>query len=154
VDATPEIRAEPVDFFSRTFRRALDLIVRGMVPLVCVALMMGVAKVFLNLWAVWQSPSIASGFDILVTDVLSMFVVIELLKSIIEYFHAHRIRITFIIDAATVFVLREIMIELFAHQLGAGQTAALSALLLVLGILRAFAIRHSPEGPGPEARHA
>jgi uncharacterized membrane protein (DUF373 family) len=138
--------ASAVDYTSRAFGRVLDLVVKVMMPLVVVALMMGIAKVFLNLWAVWRSPSIAAGFDILVTDVLSMFVVIELLKSILAYFETHRIRITFIVDAATVFVLREIMIGLFRHTLAPGEIAALAALLLVMGGIRMAAILFSPPG--------
>ncbi len=146
----PEANAGPVDFMSRSFRKVVDLVVKLLIPLVIVALMMGIAKVFLNLWAVWKSPTIASGFDILVTDVLSMFVVIELLRSIIEYAEVHRIRITFIIDAAVVFVLREIMIGLFKRSLGAGEVAALAALLLVMGAFRVVAVRFSP----PSSNHA
>jgi uncharacterized membrane protein (DUF373 family) len=130
---------------SRLFGRAVDLIVKLLLPLAIVALMMGIARVFIDLWAVWQSPSIAAGFDLLVTDLLSMFVVIELLKSVVEYFEIHRLRITFILDAALVFVVREVMIGLYRHDLLAPETAALSVLLLVIGAVRIAAVRFSPE---------
>jgi uncharacterized membrane protein (DUF373 family) len=146
----PDTQAGATDFMSRSFRKVVDLVVKLMIPLVIVALMMGIAKVFLNLWAVWKSPTIAAGFDILVTDVLSMFIVIELLRSIIEYFEVHRIKITFIIDAAVVFVLREVMIGLYKHSLAAAEVAALSALLLVMGAFRIAAVRFSP----PRSSHA
>ena len=67
---------------SRWFGRAVDLIVKLLVPLAILALVMGIARVFLDLGSVWRSPSIAAAFDVLVTDILSMFVVIELLRSI------------------------------------------------------------------------
>ena len=130
---------------TRWFDRVVGLIVRLLVPLATIALMMGIARVFLDLWAVYRSPSIAAGFDLLVTDILSMFVVIELLKSIVEYFEVHRIKITFILDAALVFVLREVMIGLYKHALHATETGALALLLLVLGALRIAAVRFSPE---------
>lgn len=133
------------DLASRLFHKALDLVMKLLVPLVVVALMMGVAKLFLGMWAVWQSPTIAAGFDVMVTDVLSMFVVIELLRSILEYADSHRIRITFVIDAALVFLVREVMIGLYKHALGAGEVAALAALLLVLGAIRLSAVRFSPD---------
>jgi uncharacterized membrane protein (DUF373 family) len=41
-----------------------------------------------------ETESFASGFDTLVTDILSMSVVIELLKSIADYFEIHRIKLT------------------------------------------------------------
>ncbi len=115
-----------------------------LMPLAIVALMMGIARVFLDLLTVWRSPSIAAGFDVLVTDLLSMFVVIELLKSIIEYFEIHRLRITFILDAAIVFVVREVMIGLYRHDLHAPEIAALGFLLLVVGAVRIAAVRFSP----------
>ncbi len=133
---------------SRTFGKAVDIIVKLLVPLAIIALMMGIARVFLDLRQVWRSTSIAAGFDVLVTDILSMFVVIELLKSIVEYFEVHRLKITFILDAALVFVLREVMIGLYEHAMHAAEIAALSGMLLVMGALRIAAVRFSP----PERR--
>jgi len=130
---------------NRIFRTAVDWIVKLLVPLAIVALMMGIARVVLDLSSVWRSPSISAAFDLLVTDILSMFVVIELLKSIIEYFEIHRLKITFILDAALVFVLREVMIGLYKREMHAAEIAALSAMLLVLGAVRIAAVRFSPD---------
>lgn len=141
---TGALRAEA--FASRIFRKALDVVMKLLVPLVVVALMMGVAKLFLGMWAVWQSPTISAGFDVMVTNLLSMFVVIELLRSILEYTDSHRIRITFVIDAALVFLVREVMIGLYRHTLAAADIAALALLLLVLGAVRFSAVRFSPGG--------
>jgi uncharacterized membrane protein (DUF373 family) len=107
--------------------------------------MMGMARVILDLWHVYQSPNISEGFDTIVTDILSMFVVIELLKSIVEYFEFHRLKITLIIDAAVVFLLREVMIGLYKHTLDGGQIGAIAALLLVLGLFRVGAVKFPPE---------
>lgn len=139
-------------FAARTFRRAVDWIVKALMPLAIIALMLGIARVFLDVWQVWRGPSIAAAFDVLVTDILSMFVVIELLKSIVEYFEVHRLKITFILDAALVFVLREVMIGLYKHEMHAAEIAALSAMLLVLGAVRIAAVRFSP--PERRAIHA
>ena len=59
----------------------------------------------------------------------------------------HRIRITFIIDAALVFLVREVMIGLYKHALGPADVAALAALLLVLGAVRLTTVRFSPDVP-------
>ncbi|HTP26729.1 MAG TPA: phosphate-starvation-inducible PsiE family protein [Anaeromyxobacteraceae bacterium] len=136
---------------TRWFKRIVDVIVRLLLPLATIALMMGIARIFIDLWAVYRSPSIAAGFDLLVTDVLSMFVVIELLKSIVEYFEVHRIRITFILDAAVVFTIREVMIGLYKHSLTAAEVAALAALLFALGAFRIAAVLFSPERSGAAA---
>jgi uncharacterized membrane protein (DUF373 family) len=72
----------------------------------------------------------------LIADVLTLYVLIELSRSLVEYFDTHKIRLTFIVDAAIVFVIREIMIALFKHEIEAQMLYALSAFLFVLGALR------------------
>ncbi|WP_333655852.1 phosphate-starvation-inducible PsiE family protein [Dissulfurispira sp.] len=77
------------------FKKVVDIIIKLMIPLVILALMMGIARIFIDLRVVFKSPTIAAGFDTMVTNILSMFIVIELLRSIIEYFEIHRLKITF-----------------------------------------------------------
>jgi hypothetical protein len=96
-------------------------------------------------WAVFKSPDLGAGFDTVVTDILSMFVVIELLKSLVEYFEVHRLKLTFIIDAAVVFLLREVMIGLYKHTMDGGLLAGVAALLVVLGVFRVAAVKFPPE---------
>jgi len=116
-----------------------------MIPIVIIALMMGIARVILDLREVFGSRTISAAFDMMVTNILSMFIVIELLRSIMEYFTVHRLKITFIIDAALVFVLREIMIGLYEHSVESGMVMALAVLILVIGGLRTLAVIYSPE---------
>ncbi len=127
------------------FRKAVDILIKLMIPLVIIALMLGIARIFLDLRVVFTSTTIAAGFDLMVTNILSMFVVIELLRSIIEYFELHRLKITFITDAAIVFVLRETMIGLYQHSLAARDVIALAVLMLIIGSVRTLAIVFSPE---------
>jgi len=127
------------------FTKIVDTMIKFMIPLVILALLMGIARVIIDLRAVFGSQTIAAAFDMMVTNILSMFIVIELLRGIMEYFIVHRLKITFITDAALVFVLREIMIGLYKHTLEPGMIVALSALILVLGGLRTLAVIYSPE---------
>jgi uncharacterized membrane protein (DUF373 family) len=129
--------------------------IKFMIPIVIIALMMGIARVILDLRAVFGSQTIAAAFDMMVTNILSMFIVIELLRSIIEYFTVHRLKITFITDAALVFVLREIMIGLYQHNLESGMIIALAILILVIGGFRTLAVIFSPEkySDTEEAKH-
>ena len=129
----------------RYFNKAIDIIIKLMIPLVILALLMGIARIFLDLRVVFKSSTIISGFDIMITNILMMFVVVELLKSIIEYFEIHRLRITFITDAALVFILREIMIGVYQHKIDALEMASLALLLLVIGGIRTLAIVYSPD---------
>ena len=128
----------------RLFKKVIDIIIKLMIPLVTLALMMGIARIFIDLRVVFKSPTIAAGFDTMVTNILSMFIVIELLRSIIEYFEIHRLRITFIIDAAIVFILREVMVGIYQHKMDAVEIGSLAVLLLVIGGVRTLAIVYSP----------
>jgi uncharacterized membrane protein (DUF373 family) len=127
------------------FTRIVDTMIKFMIPIVIIALMMGIARVILDLRGVFGSRTISAAFDMMVTNILSMFIVIELLRSIMEYFTVHRLKITFIIDAALVFVLREIMIGLYEHSFESGMLMALAVLILVIGGLRTLAVIYSPE---------
>jgi uncharacterized membrane protein (DUF373 family) len=122
----------------------VDIIIKLMIPLVILALMIGIARIFLDLRVVFKSPTIAAGFDIMITNILSMFIVVELLRSIIEYFEIHRLRITFITDAALVFILREVMVGIYQHKMNAVEIGSLAILLLVIGVVRTLAIVYSP----------
>ncbi len=125
--------------------RIVDNMIKLMVPLVIIALLMGIARVILDLRAVFGSQTISTAFDLMVTNILSMFIVIELLRSLLEYFTLHRLKITFITDAALVFVLRDIMIGLYQHSLGSGMIVALAVLIFVIGGIRTLAVVFSPE---------
>ena len=127
------------------FTKIVDSTIKVMIPLVILALLMGIARLVLDLRAVFGSQTIAAAFDMMLTNILSMFIVIELLRSIIEYFSVHRLKITFITDAALVFVLREVMVGLYEHTLQTTMILALSALILVIGCLRTLAVVFSPE---------
>ncbi len=129
----------------RLFKKVVDIVIKLMIPLVILALMIGIARIFLDLREVFGSPTIAGGFDIMVTNILSMFVIVELLKGIIEYFEVHRVKITFITDATLVFILREVMIGIYQHKMGWIEVLSISALLIVIGGLRTMAILYSPD---------
>ena len=131
--------------YMNLFKKVVDIIIKLLIPLVILALMIGIARIFLDLKVVFKSPTIAAGFDIIITNILSMFIVIELLRSIIEYFEIHRLRITFITDAALVFILREVMVGIYQHKMGAIETGSLAVLLLVIGGIRTLAIVYSPD---------
>ena len=86
---------------------------------------------------VWQQPGGITGQYLhIISDVLTLFILVELTRLLVDYFSEHRLRLTFIVDAAIVFVLREIMIKLFEHKISTDEIYALSILLMVMGTLR------------------
>lgn len=135
----------------RFFKKAVDILVKLMIPLVILAMMIGIARIFLDLREVFKSSTITKGFNILITNILSMFVVIELLRSLIEYFEVQRLRLTLIADAALVFILREAMIGIYQQHIKTVEIVSLAVLLLVIGGIRTLAILYSP-GKAKEVR--
>lgn len=101
-----------------------------------IGIMIGTGKLFLQLGGLLNDGKITGSYLNIIADVLSLFILIELSRSLVDYFEVNRLRLTFIVDAGIVFVLREIMIQLFQDKLEPQEIYALSALLLVLGMLR------------------
>ena len=118
------------------FNRILSAIFVLMMIIIVLVLLIGVVDLFIDIRDLAVEHKIRSGYLEIIYDVLTLFVIIELLRSLSEYFVSRRLRMTFIADAAIVFVLREIMIKLFEGKIDAGELYGMSALLVALTILR------------------
>ena len=118
------------------FNKVVAAVFSVMLLFITLALIIGVVNLFLKLGDLAISKELARDYLHIISDVLTLFVLIELLRSIVEYFNTHRLRMTFIVDAGIVFVLRDIMIRLFEHTMQPDQLYALSALLFVMTVLR------------------
>src|SRR3989304_3074809 len=127
------------------FNQVMDLFFKLLILFVVLVLGMGLFRLFWEVWKVIISGSdLNAAFSFTVTNLLTFFVILELFKSLVEYFREHRLKLTFIVDATLVFILREVMIGLYQHQSPPLQLAALAFLALVLGLLRTLAIIYSP----------
>jgi uncharacterized membrane protein (DUF373 family) len=124
----------------KIFDRAINLIFGVLLLFITIGVAAGVVNLFLQLRDLVTNTDITGHYVRLVSDVLTLFVLIELSRSLVSHFDEHRLRLTFIADAGIVFVLREIMIQLFEHKISADEIYALSVLLLVLGCLRTAAV--------------
>lgn len=122
--------------YLKIFNKVLAVVFGVMLAFITVGIIIGVLHLFLTLGDLIATEESAAGYQRIISDVLTLFILIELSRSLVEYFSAHRLRMTFIVDAGIVFVLREVMIKLFEHQIGTDEIYALSALLFVLGALR------------------
>ena len=118
------------------FDRMIRLVFGVMLIFITIGIVVGVAHLFLSLGDLLVNADITRHYIAIISDVLTLFILIELSRSLVDYFTCQRLRMTFIVDAAIVFVLREIMIQLFEHRIAPEEILALSGLLLVLGSLR------------------
>lgn len=126
------LKLDMISFFEMMIRVLFGSILLFMM----IGIVIGVARLFFNLGNLLMSGDITNRYIQIISEVLTMFILVELSRSLMDYFTAHRLRMTFIVDAGIVYVLREIMINLFEHKISNEEIYALTALLLVLGALR------------------
>jgi len=126
------------------FNQVMDVFFKLLIFFVVLVLGTGLIKLFWEVWQIMAVRELKEAFGIIVTNLLTFFVILELFKSLVEYFREHRLKLTFIVDATLVFILREVMIGLYQHQSPPLQIAALALLALVLGGVRTLAIIYSP----------
>ncbi|MDP2852252.1 MAG: phosphate-starvation-inducible PsiE family protein [Gallionella sp.] len=125
---------------TKIFDRAASLIFGVLLLFITFGIIVGVIHLFLQLGDLVMNTDITRHYVRIVADVLTLFVLIELSRSIVSHFSEHRLRLTFIVDAGIVFVLREIMLKLFEQKISPDEVYALSALLFVLGSLRTASV--------------
>jgi uncharacterized membrane protein (DUF373 family) len=126
------------------FNQVMDCFFKLLIFFVVLILTVGLARLFWEVWHIMAVSELKEAFGFTVTNLLTFFIILELFKSLIDYFREHRLKLTFIVDATLVFILREVMIGLYQHQAAPLQIAALALLALVLGIVRTLAIVYSP----------
>ena len=127
----------------KLFKKATDTISTIFLYILLLALIVGMAKTLLDIrFIIFES--LESGFNHMVTSVLTVFIVIDLFKAFVDYHEHDRIKLTDITDATILIVLREIAVGLYSQEFGSEFVLSLATLLLVLGIMRVLAIKYSP----------
>ncbi len=126
------------------FNKVMDLFFKFLIFFVVMVLGMGLVRLFWEVGRIMAESELKEAFSFTVTNLLTFFIILELFKSLVEYFREHRLKLTFIVDATLVFILREVMIGLYQHESQPLQIAALAFLALALGGIRTLAIIYSP----------
>lgn len=132
----------------RTYDRVIDVIVIGLVLMMLITLCFAFAEVVVGL--IHLVPSLGrrhfidADFRDLVTSVLNVFVIIELFSTFISYVRIKRIRLSMLIDVTAVFILREMLVKLYAQSFAGQELLILASLLIVLVIARSITGRFHP----------
>lgn len=129
-------RNQLIDRFKSLFNYVVEWVFGLMLLFLMLGIAIGAAKLFLNLKDMVTVGQVTGTYLKTISDVLSLFILIELSRSLVDYFDNNRLRMTYIVDAGIVFILREIMIKLFDNKLPVDQIYALSVLLFALTVLR------------------
>ncbi len=126
------------------FKKVIDSIVTIILYVLLLTRIAGLLRTLLDIRFV-AINSLDGGFNRTVTNVLTLFIVIEFFKTFADYSRLERIKLTDITDVTILIAMREVTVGLYSKSFGYETIFSLSALLLVLGIIRVMAIRYSPE---------
>ncbi len=102
---------------------------------------MGVLNILLKIKSILFG-TLGGGFGQIVSGVLTVFVLIDLFKTFVDFREHEEIRITYVTDATILIVMREIAGGLYAQRYDPQFILGLSTLLLILGIVKALAIKY------------
>ena len=118
------------------FDRTVDLVFGIILVFIIAGITIGTLQLFVTTGKLLAFKGVTGHYIDIISDVLTLYVLIELSRSLVEYFDSHRLRLTFIVDAAIVFILRETIIAIFRHEMRPDMLYAYSVFLTVLGALR------------------
>jgi len=128
----------------KIFKKIADSIITIVLYVLLLALIAGMLRILLDVRTV-AIDSLDGGFNKIVTNVLTLFIVIEFFKIFADYSKLERIKLTDITDVTILITMREVTVGLYSKSIGYETIFSLSALLLVLGVIRVLAVKYTPE---------
>ncbi|WP_155825432.1 phosphate-starvation-inducible PsiE family protein [Hippea alviniae] len=131
----------------------VDLVKKAMdVILYILSILILIVIVFYLIKLVWELKDVVMNFppsnktmSKAVEEVLNLFVLIEFFRGAISYFDFERIKLSYIADAAIVFILRELMIATFYHELEFKMAIAYSIVIAAVIGMRTLTIIYTPD---------
>jgi uncharacterized membrane protein (DUF373 family) len=129
---------------NKIFKIIIDLVTIVILYILLLALLVGVANILLQIKSILFG-NLGGGFDQIVAGVLTIFVLIDLFKTFVDFREHEEIRITYVTDATILIVMREIAAGVYAQRFDFQFILGLSTLLLILGIIRALAVKYPPK---------
>lgn len=128
------------EFLQKGFAMTVNIVFGLILVFIIVGIGIGAVQLIKSVWVLFSFQGITGQYIDIITDVLTLYVLVELSRSLVEYFNSNRLRLTFIADAAIIFTIREMLIGLFKHDIKPELLYAVSVFLLVLGALRIASI--------------
>lgn len=129
------------NLFNTALRYIINVLILYIIAILCLSLV----KTLYTVTAIIDNGSHGMNLSRAVTDILSFLVMIELFRSFIEYFKAKRIRLHSMIDPAIIFIVRELIVQMYTHKIMNSELIGFGVLLLCLGAIRSLAIVFSPK---------
>lgn len=118
------------------FTRVIDAIFAVMLLFITLTLVIATVRLFFRLGDLFEAGGITGSYLYIFSDVLTLFILVELSQSLFSRFTDHGRALPYLLDAAIAFVIRHLMIGMFEHKVATGELYAFAALLLALGAVR------------------
>ena len=126
---------------NKIFKTGIDLVALIILYILLLALLVGVLDILLNIKSNLFG-TLGCSFSHIVSDDLTVFVLIDLFKTFVDYRVHEESRLTYVTNVTILIVMREIAAGLYAQRYDFQFILGLSTLLLILGIVRALAIKY------------
>ncbi|HEY3360377.1 MAG TPA: phosphate-starvation-inducible PsiE family protein [Methanosarcina sp.] len=128
----------------KIFKTIIDLVTIIILYILLLTLLAGVINLLLNIKSILFG-TLGGGFGQIVSGVLTIFVLIDLFKTFADFREHEEIRITYVTDATLLIVMREIAAGVYVQRFDYQFILGLSTLLLILGIIKALAVKYPPK---------
>jgi uncharacterized membrane protein (DUF373 family) len=125
----------------KIFKIIIDLATIIILYILLLALIVGVINILLAIKSILFG-TLVGGFGQIVSSVLTIFVLIDLFKTFVDYREHKEIRLTYVTDATILIVMREITAGIYAQRFDYQFILGMSVLLLTLGIIRALTVKY------------
>ncbi len=110
-----------------------------------IALAVGIVRTLAELSLTITEASVRLGFKDLITNVLSLIVVLELVRAFVDYFEHDRVRLEILVEVVIAFCLREMLLHIFEGKIRGLETLWWAGAILLLIVGRTLAVVYSPE---------
>jgi uncharacterized membrane protein (DUF373 family) len=132
---------------SKLYKRFVRLAFNITIITLIVGLFIGIFRTVSELGLTITEATVRLGFKELVTNVLSLIIVLELIKAFIEFFEHERIRVAILLEVLIAFLIREFMLHLFEGRLSGMDVFFWSFGIVILVAARAIGLFYSvPKG--------
>jgi len=129
--------------FLKLYDLSIKIVYNITIIILIFVLILILGRIVLEFSSIFLEESIRLGIKDLVTNVLSMIVILELVRAFVEYFEHHRVRMEILVEMLIAFCIREFMILIFQGKLSGIEVFywTLGIFLLLLGRSLAIVIR-------------
>jgi uncharacterized membrane protein (DUF373 family) len=105
-------------------------------------LFLNLIKIFYDIYSSY--PNINEIIKHIINNALSMFILIEIIKSINDYIYYKRIRISVVLDVSIIILLRELVLGLYQYTISESFAILITGIIFIMIIARAITIKFSP----------